>query len=174
MNLQKPVIVIIGHDKNAEEVHLKMAESVGCEIAKRGGIVLSGGKKGGVPEYAAIGASRENGISVAINPSDNLESPSKYFTMHINTGMGFARNQIIGLSADALIVIGGGVGTFCEAAYAYAYSKPVIVIESMNSILDDYVGKYLDGKKTIRILNANSAKDAVEKAFDIIEKNKQK
>lgn len=175
MESTKPVsrphlIAVIGHASHAEEIHLKTAYEVGKEIAKSGAILLCGGNPDGVPDSAARGAHDAGGITVGISPGVDYKSSSQHLTIPIHTGMGFARNQILGLSADALIAIGGGVGTLTEMAYSYAYKKPVIVIEGLGGIPEQYIGKYLDEKKTIKVLGAKTSKEAVELALKLSEK----
>ena len=99
-----------------------------------------------------------------------MTNVSKFIDVPILTGMGFARNQIIAFSADAIIVIGGGVGAFCEMAYGYAYGKPIVVVRGLKGMADPFIGKYLDKKKKVKILGASNAKNAVELAFKLIKK----
>ena len=166
----KRIISVIGHDKHAKKIHLEIAEEVGKEIALRGGILLCGGKNTGVPNAAAKGAKRNGGLSIAISPDSSLKNISKYIDIPILTGVGFARNQIIAFSADAIISIGGGVGTFCEVAYGYAYSKPIIVIKGLKGMPEPFIGKYMDKKKKVKIFGANSARGAVGLAFKLIKR----
>ena len=170
MKYMKKIISVIGHDKHTKKIHLEIAEEVGKEIALRGGIVLCGGRNRGVANAVAKGAKRSGGSSIAISPGSSLKNISKYIDIPILTGVGFARNQIISFSADAMISIGGGVGAFCEAAYGYAYSKPIIVIKGLKGMLEPFIGKYMDNKKKVKILGANSARSAVELAFKLIKK----
>lgn len=170
MESKKPIsrphlIAVIGHASHAKEIHLKTAYEVGKLIAESGAILLCGGNPEGVPNAAARGASESSGITVGITPKENSKSSSQHLTIPIHTGMGFARNQIIGLSADALIAIGGGVGTLTEMAYSYAYKKPIIVIEGLGGIPEQYIGKYLDEKKTTKILGSKTPEEAVKMAL---------
>lgn len=167
---RRVLIAVVGHGMHAKDEHMKIAEEVGREIAKREGIVICGGHSFGIMDFVARGAHRENGMTIGIIPEDDLSKTSKYVDVPIITGIGFARNQIIALSCDAMIVIGGGVGSLTEAAYAYRFSKPVIVIKELESIVEPYIGKYMDDKKTVKILGAKSAKEAVELAFKSIKK----
>lgn len=164
---KKPIIAVIGHDRHAKKIHLKIAEEIGREIAKRGGIVICGGTNRGVPNAVAKGAREMGGVAIGILPREDNSETSKYVTVPILTGMGFARNQILGFSSDAVIAVGGGVGTFCEMAYAYAYSKPIIAIVGMGGFPDKFVNKYLDDKRTVKIVGAKSAGEAVELAFKL-------
>ena len=165
----RKLIAVIGHDKHAKQTHLDIAEEVGKEIALRNGILICGGNSRGVTNAAAKGAKENNGLTVGISPDSDLTNVSKFLDIPILTGMGFARNQIIAFSADALISIGGGVGTFCEMAYGYAYSKPIVAIKGLEGLPDSFIGKYLDDKKKVKILGADNAKEAVELAFKLIE-----
>jgi len=168
--MRKPLIAVVGHGLHAKNEHLRVAEEVGREIAKRNGIVVCGGHNFGIMDSVARGVNSENGISIGIIPEDNLSKTSKFIDIPIVTGIGLARNQIIALSCDVMIVIGGGVGSLTEVAYAYRYSKPIIVIKNLSSIAEEYVGKYMDEKKSVKIVGANNAKEAVELAFKMIKK----
>ena len=163
------LIAVIGHASHGKDIHLKTAYEVGKEIAKSGAILLCGGNPEGVPDAAAKGAYESGGITVGITPKEDSKSSSQHLTIPIHTGMSFARNQILGLSADALIAIGGGVGTLAEMAYSYVYKKPVIVIEGLGGIPEQYIGKYLDEKKTVKILGAKTPKEAVDLAKRLAE-----
>lgn len=166
--MKKIIVAVVGHDKNVEEIHLKIAEEVGKEIAKRNGIVLCGGMYRGVANSSAKGAKSENGLTVGIIPGNDLSEVSEFIDIPILTGMGFARNQIISFSCDVMIAIGGGVGTLCEMAYAYAYSKPIIVIQELEGLPEGFIGKYMDDKKTVKIIGAKNAKEAVDLAFKMV------
>ena len=172
-NKRKPIIAVIGHASNAKQIHIDTAYEVGKEIAKSGATLLCGGNPKGVPNAAAKGATESGGIAIGITPSEDEKNTSLHLTIPIHTGMGFARNQILGLTADALIAIGGGVGTFCEMAYSYAYKKPVIVITNIGGIPEQYKGKYLDDKKAILIQEAKTPKEAVELALKLTRQKNQ-
>ncbi|MFH1432353.1 MAG: TIGR00725 family protein [archaeon] len=169
---RQKIIAVIGHASHAEKRHIDTAYEVGKEIAKQGAILITGGNSVGVPNAAARGAKCAGGISIGITPSSDGHDTSQYLTIPIHTGMGFARNQILGLTADALIAIGGGVGTFCEMAYSYVYKKPIIVITNQGGLPEQYAGKYLDEKKTAMIHEAKTPKKAVELAIKLTENPK--
>lgn len=159
------LIAVVGHHRYAKPIHLKVAEEVGREIAKRGGIVLTGGTKTGVPAAAAKGAAKAGGLNIGISAFAERKKASKWLSVPILTGMGFGRNQIIALSCDAMIVIGGGVGALTEMCYAYAYSKPIIVIKGLGGLCEPYIGNYMDQKKTVKPAGAKNPKAAVALAF---------
>jgi len=166
----RPVIAVVGHGKNAGPIHIKLAYEIGRSIAKKGGVLLCGGKAEGVMGAAAKGASEQGGIAVGILPESDKSKTSKFLTVPILTGMGFARNQILGFSCDAMIVVGGGVGTLTEVAYAYACKKPIIYLKPVNGLLKQFSGKYMDEKKAVKILEANGPEEAVEMAFKLANK----
>lgn len=166
----KKIIAVIGHDRHGKKIHSDIAEKVGRAIGAKDGVLLCGGNNGGVLEAAARGAKQNNGLTIGICQGSDLTNVSKFIDVPILTGMGFARNQIIAFSADAIIVIGGGVGAFCEMAYGYAYCKPIIVVKGLKGMADPFIGKYLDKKKKVKILGVNNAKDAVDLAFKLIKK----
>jgi len=167
---RKPLIAVVGHGLHANENHIKAAERVGKEIAKKDGIVICGGRPYGIMDAVARSVKKEGGITVGILPETDHSKTSKYVDIPILTGMGFARNQILAFSCDAMIVIGGGVGALTEVAYAYVYSKPIIVISGMEGLPAKFIGKYMNEKKKVKIIGAKNAKEAVELAFKLIEK----
>ena len=165
MMARKKIIAVIGHDLHAKEEHRIAAEKVGREIAKKGAIVLCGGR-GAVPLAAARGAEKEGGISVGILPDSEKKDVPACITIPVMTGIGFARNQVIAHTADAVIAVGGAIGTFTEAAYSYFDGKPVIVLEAVEGILNDKVGKYLDNKKIVKLIGAKTPEEAVGIALE--------
>ncbi len=165
--MKRILIAVVGHGLHAKKKHLKLAEEVGKEIAKRGGVVLCGGRSEGIMDAVAKGCKSMNGLVIGILPESDRSKVSKYVNIPIITGMGFARNQILALSCDAMIVIGGGVGTLTEMAYAYAYSKPIIVLKGTGGLSEKFVGKYMDEKRRIRVRSAKNARSAVELAFKL-------
>ncbi len=147
----KPFIGIIGAGM-ADESLMKIAETCGSLIAKRGAVLLCGGL-GGVMEAAAKGASLAGGITVGILPGDSRESANPYIDIPVATGFGEGRNMIIVRSADGFIAIGGEYGTLSEIAFALKAGKPVIGINTW------------DIKGVIR---ASTAQEAVEKLFHML------
>lgn len=150
-NKFRPFIAIIGAGR-ANEYLMKIAETCGSLIAKRGAVLLCGGL-GGVMEAAAKGASLAGGITVGILPGDSRESANPYIDIPIATGFGEGRNIIIVRSADGFIAIGGEFGTLSEIAFALKAGKPVIGIDTW-----DIKG----------VLKASTPEVAVEKLFHIL------
>lgn len=152
-------ISVIG-SSNCSLKEYNTAEEVGREIARRKAVLICGGL-GGVMEAAAKGAKGAGGITVGILPGTDKNSANPYIDIPIVTGFGEARNAIIALSGDAIIAVGGALGALSELAFALKNKKPVIGIETWK--LDkDYCPK-------ANIIAVSSAKEAVDKAFSLIE-----
>ncbi|MCH8025596.1 MAG: TIGR00725 family protein [Chloroflexi bacterium] len=118
------IIAVIGGDSPPPEA-LPVAEAVGRELAQRGHTVICGGR-GGVMEAACRGARQAGGHTIGILPGPDRREANPYVEFPIVTGLGFARNAIIVLSADALIAVDGSYGTLSEIAMALTHGKPVI------------------------------------------------
>ncbi|MFN3870750.1 MAG: TIGR00725 family protein [Aquificaceae bacterium] len=119
----KQVAVIGASKANQEEYHV--AYQLGKEIAKRGWIVVCGGR-GGVMEAVCKGAKEERGITVGILPSYEGEEANPYVDIKIRTGMNWNRNPLVVASGDVVVAIGGNWGTLSEIAYALILGKPII------------------------------------------------
>ncbi len=152
-----------------DESTLEAARDVGRLVAKRGGVIVSGGL-GGVMEAASQGAKEAGGLTVGFLPTMEKESANEYVDIVLPTGLGSARNMITARGCDAIVMIGGGVGTLNELTIAYAEGRPVIVLrgtggwsDKIEQVLED--GKYLDHRHTVAVDLADSAEEAVEKAF---------
>jgi hypothetical protein len=155
---KKRLIAVIGGSQ-ASKQEIKTAEDVGRELAKRGAAVVCGGL-GGVMEAACRGASSEGGITIGILPGENRHDANQYVQIPIVTGMGYARNVAVVKSAQAVIAIGGSYGTLSEIGHAIQSGIPVIGIDTWSLVKG--------GKVNNSIIPAESAIDAVEKAFDLI------
>jgi uncharacterized protein (TIGR00725 family) len=114
-----------------DEPTAALARSTGQEAARAGAVLLSGGR-GGVMEAASEGARAAGGLTVGILPGTDAAAspPNSHLDVVLFTGIQQARNQILVLSADAVIAIGGGWGTLSEIAVALKYRVPVVLLES--------------------------------------------
>ncbi len=149
----------------------KLAEEVGKEIALRGAVLLTGGTSG-VMEAVSKGAKQAGGLVIGILPGDSPDLANSFIDIAIHTGMGFDyRGLVLVHSSDAMIMIGGGVGTLGELSAAYFNRKPVVVLETSGGWAAKvkemaYDGVYLDARKTIKLDFADNAKKAVEMAVE--------
>ena len=150
------MIAVIGGDNPSQDV-LPAAEAVGKEIASQGHTLICGGR-GGVMEAACKGAREAGGHTIGIMPGHSSSGANEYVEFPIVTNMGFARNAIIALTADALIAIDGSYGTLSEIAMALGYGKPVIGLDTWRLTPGS-------GVEDDRIVRAESPAQAVERAI---------
>jgi hypothetical protein len=108
---------------------LELAEALGEAVARRGWVLLTGGREAGVMHAASRGAKRIDGsLTVGVLP-DETGCASPFVDLAIFTGMGNARNAINVLSSDVVIAVGaGGPGTASEVALALKSGKPVVLL----------------------------------------------
>jgi len=151
----------------------KIANEVGKEIATRGAVLICGGL-GGVMTEAAKGAKENGGLTIGILPGEDPGSANPFIDITLPTGLGFARNILVAYSGDAIIAVSGRLGTLSEISYALLKKKPVIGIHSWN--LEQLSGRMPSFEWQVyrdNILRCENAKDAVDKAFAIIENNEK-
>lgn len=131
----KPIIAVIGGG-TATKDELTLAEETGRLLAARGAIVVCGGL-GGVMEAAAKGAKSNGGVTVGILPGSDAAAANAYIDVPLATGLGEMRNLLIVRVAQALIAIGGGIGTLSEIAMAQRTERPVIGLhDSFRNAID--------------------------------------
>lgn len=127
-NKRPPLIAVIGDTECAPAVE-RAAEETGRLIARRGGIVVTGGY-GGVMEAACRGARKAGGTTIGILSGKHASEANRWIGIPIVTGMGHARNAVIALTADGIVAVGGAFGTLSEIAYALRFGKPLVGIRS--------------------------------------------
>ena len=149
------MIAVIGGD-NPPQAALPLAEAAGREIARRGHVLVCGGR-GGLMEAACRGAREAGGHTIGILPGPDRHDANAYVEFPIVTNLGAARNAVVALTADALIAIDGSYGTLSEIALALVYGKPVVGLRTWH-ISDDA------GVEDTHIVRAASPAEAVELA----------
>lgn len=159
--------MVIGYGKEHCTDHAyNMAYKVGEEIAINKAILITGGL-GGVMEAASKGAKDQGGLVVGIIPQDEKDYANPYCDIVIPTGMGDIRDFITAYSADAVIVVGGGVGTAIEVRVAYLKAKPIVAIMGSGGTADEITGRYLDDRRLVKVIGEVDPKKAVEKVLNI-------
>lgn len=171
---KKRQILVIGNNTNGcTPTHEKIAYEIGVEIAKSDSVLVTGGL-GGVMEAASHGARDANGLTIGIIPQDDASAANQYCDVVIPTGMGFTRDYLNALAADGVIIVGGGSGTLSEACASYMYKKPMIAIKNLKSSVDPYIDGFIDHRKNIKIIGADTPHDAVTKILELISHTKDK
>ncbi|MBD3190285.1 MAG: TIGR00725 family protein [Candidatus Heimdallarchaeota archaeon] len=161
----KLLIGVIGGSHNtAKDKDLELAFNTGKLLIDNGYRLISGGLTG-VMEAASKGARTsekyKGGEIVCILPMLNKQEANPYCDIIITTGMGYARNQIIVASADALVAIGGGTGTLSEIAFAWQMGKPIFAY-NIPGWSGELAGKTLDNKRTDKVITIKTPKQLLK------------
>ncbi len=148
----RPVRITVVGAGRCDQATASIAERVGSEIARRGGVLICGGL-GGVMEAAARGAKAAGGLTIGILPGNRADDANRHIDIPIATDMGHARNVLNVRAADAVVSVGGSYGTISEIALALKMGIPVVAV-SPPLRSDD-------------IVEADSPEAAVERAFEL-------
>ncbi|HYR63766.1 MAG TPA: TIGR00725 family protein [Actinomycetota bacterium] len=117
-------LAVIGPSRATPAVEAAAFE-VGALVAASGAILVCGGG-GGAMEAACRGAKSAGGVTVGILPGATRADANPSVDIALPTGMGEARNTLVVRAADAVIAVGGGVGTLSEIGLALKMGKPVV------------------------------------------------
>ena len=165
---KKRQILVIGHNTNGcTPKHEKIAYEVGVEVAKSNSVLITGGL-GGVMTAASHGSHDANGLTIGIIPQNDARMANEFCDIVIPTGMGLARDFLNALSADGVIVVGGGSGTLSETTAAYMFNKPIVAIKNMDSSVDPYIDGFIDHRENVKIIGVETPQEAVEKILELI------
>jgi uncharacterized protein (TIGR00725 family) len=126
------VVAVIGASDAPRAVY-KLAFELGREIARRGAVLINGGRTG-VMESAAAGARKTGGHTIGILPGYDRRAANRHIEFAIATGIGEARNAVIVASADAVIALAGEGGTLAEIGFAKKFGKPIVALDSWPEI----------------------------------------
>ena len=127
-----------------------LAERVGAAIAKRGHMTVTGATVG-LPYFAAKGAKEAGGTSIGYSPAATVREhlrkyrlPCNYFDYISYTGTHYmGRDLTMIQSADAIICVGGRLGTLNEFIIAAEQHKVIgVLVDSGGS--SDVIGALVD------------------------------
>lgn len=121
-----PRVAVVGSSVASRE-EARTARALGRDLARRGAVVVCGGR-GGVMESAARGCSEEDGLCVGILPGNDAGEANPWVALPIATGLGEARNVLVVRAAEAVLAVGGGWGTLSEIALARKIGRPVGIL----------------------------------------------
>lgn len=155
--------------------NIKKAISIGQEIA-RADCILVNGACPGLPDEAAFGAKNAGGLTMGVSPAfserehtQRYKSPEENYDIIIYTGMGLMERDLINIrSSDAIVIIGGGVGTLNEFTVAFDEEKVVGVLTGTGGI-SDHVPEVLtlcDRKMEDFVVFDDDPKKLIEKVVD--------
>lgn len=159
-NILKPKISVSGSAaNNCGAGAFKKSYETGAEIAKQGGVLVSGATIG-IPEWATRGTKKFGGMSIGLSPASSRQEhvrkyhlPTANMDVIIYTGSGYSgRNLQMIRASDAVIEICGRIGTLNEFTVAFEDHKPIGVLLGTGGASDE-ISKILEiakrGKKNI-------------------------
>lgn len=161
------VVGVMGSAK-ASKRDLDNARVLGEFIARRGWVVLTGGRDVGVMDAACEGAKRVGGsLTIGVLPTAK-DKVSRHVDVPIITEMGSGRNNINVLTSHVVVVCGlGGSGTVSEVALAVKAGKPVILVEA--SPADVMFFRKLDQRLVHAAASPEGAIELIMKLMDGLE-----
>ena len=160
--MRKRQILIIGNNDNGCTPELeRIAYDAGSEVAKSDSVLITGGL-GGVMRAACNGAHESGGTTVGIIPQDDSSHANEFCDIVIPSGMGLTRDFLNALSADGVIVVGGGSGTLSEICAAYMHKKPIVALKNSGGIASKYADTYLDHRKNVKIVGVETPQQAIK------------
>jgi hypothetical protein len=124
---RKPVIGVMGGSKATKKV-ADMATSLGALIARKGWVLLTGGRDCGVMAASARGAKEAGGTVIGVLPDISTKKASPHLDYAIVTGLGDYRNLINVLSSDVVVAFPGAWGTLSEVVFALKRDIPLILL----------------------------------------------
>lgn len=118
----------------------EMAKQLGQEIGKRDYIFINGACPG-LPNDALLGAKEEGAFTIGVSPAfsehahiHEYRSPHDHDVI-LYTGKGFMERDIVNIrSSDAIVIVGGGIGTLNEMTIAYEEGRPIGVLTNTGGI----------------------------------------
>ncbi len=154
MGARRAQVTVIGrYDATNEQYELGMA--IGKMLAEMNAIAITGGR-GGLMEAVARGCSENGGISVGLLPGEHFTDGNPHNSIAIPTGIGYARNSMNVLAADAVVVVGGASGTLSEMAFAWSYRKPIIALRSSGGWAERLADQCIDHRNDKPIIGVDS------------------
>jgi uncharacterized protein (TIGR00725 family) len=169
-----PAIAVCGASRVIDPAIAALAREVGAAVARSGATLVCGGMDG-VMHAACMGAAEartlaggQGGLIVGITPTARKADANPYCDVVIPTGLGPARNSVVVLAGDAVILIGGGAGTLTEAAFAWQYGKPIVALVPSGGWAASLAGQGIDDRRADWIVAAQTPADAVQRALELI------
>jgi len=161
--MRKPVIGVMGGSKASVAV-CAQAQELGSLIARRGWVLLNGGRNQGVMAASAEGAKQAGGTVIGILPDSTDSRASPHLDIAIMTDMGDGRNLLNVLSSDVVIACPGKLGTLSEVVLALKRGKRVILLGW--ELTDLQFKRFI---KTGQLTHAATPEVAVEQAAATLE-----
>lgn len=143
---EKLTICVSGAARGATvDLDYKLAFELGRQVALSGHNLITGATIG-LPDWAAQGAKSVDGMSIGISPAASYKEHTKKYHLPVTsydfilyTGLHYVgRDALLVQSSDAILSIGGRMGTVHEFATAIEAHIPVGVLKDAGGVGDDF------------------------------------
>ncbi|MFA6397829.1 MAG: hypothetical protein WDK96_03240 [Candidatus Paceibacterota bacterium] len=159
---------------------LDKAKELGREIARQGGIIVTGATTG-FPFWSAMGAKEAGGFSIGFSPAANEKEhveiyrlPIDYMDVIVYTGFGYpGRDLLLTRSADAIFIGCGRVGTIHEFTIAFEENIPIGILEgewATDEIIKNIIEK--GNRPNNKIIYDPDPKNLVSRIIELVKKDK--
>ncbi len=166
------IVAVVGYSGKIDEPPVSevadVSRELGRRLAKEGYKIITGGRDG-VMELVSEAAKNSGGTIIGVLPGREGEGyVNPYVDIPIYTSMDFhMRSHILIHSAEAVISIGGEIGTAIEILLSYASGKKLILFRGTGGWTDRFAdvlidGKYLDNRRTVEVLQAYSVEEIMK------------
>ncbi len=169
-------------ENNVSKKALQLAYEVGKEIAKNNCILVNGACWG-IPYYASRGAKDEDGFVMGVSPAEDLHEhihkykfPTDVYDLIIYTGFGFkGRNVVNVTNCDAVIIVGGHMGTLNEFSIAYDEGMVVAAMQGSGGIADfmPAIIKIATKKTGAKVIYSKSPHELVRQVIEEVMKRQK-
>ena len=122
-----------------------LAFELGRQVALHGHVLITGATVG-LPDWAAQGAKSVGGMSIGVSPAASHKEhikkyrlPTTAYDFILYTGLRYVgRDALLVQSSDAILSIGGRMGTVHEFATAIESHIPVGVLQDSGGVGDEF------------------------------------
>ena len=159
--------------------NIRNAIELGHHIAKADCILVNGACPG-LPDEAAYGAHQAGGLVMGVSPAfsekehiEKYRSPIDYYDIILYTGLGLMERDIINIrSSDAIILLGGGVGTLNEFTVAYDEGKITGVLTGSGGVSNHIkdILEICNRPMSEKIVFDDDPKKLLDKVLDTVKK----
>ena len=127
------------------EQDYKLAFELGRQIALHGHVLITGATVG-LPDWAAQGAKSVGGMSIGISPASSAKEhikkyrlPTTAYDFILYSGLRYVgRDALLVQSSDAVMSVGGRMGTVHEFATAIESHVPVGVLQDSGGVGEEF------------------------------------
>lgn len=165
------------------KTHRKIAYELGCAIADKGCITITGACPG-FPLEAAKGAHSKGGLVIGISPAlserehiEKYHSPIAFHDVLIFTGSGLMGREVVNIrSSDIVIIMGGHSGTLGEFAIAYDEGNLIGILPNTGGIAAEmiHIVEVIKKKTGAQIMYETNPHVLIENLIDYYHKNHYK